>query len=152
MINVVHYHKDTGAIGAWGSADSTESHLPDHLIARLEDTTQIDPRTHRIDVATGGLVEKSASDIAQENAPRLFEIESIVRGALAASDEYMMPDRTVSNLDAWIIYRQALRDLSDRPDAAAMIDAWPVRPDGIDAIAGLRTRLTVARAAQNAEA
>lgn len=149
---IVHYHKQTGRIGAWGSGDSEASHLPDHEMVRLDDTPLIDARTHRIEIATGALIEISQAEIAIEGAPRLIEIEALVRGALAASDEFMMPDRVVPDREAWVTYRQALRDLSDQPDAAAMVDAWPVRPDGIDAIAGLRTRLSAARAAQNSEA
>jgi hypothetical protein len=143
---IVHYHNTTGHISAWGTADSQVSHLPDHEIARFDEGT-VDARTHRVDIATGRLVEKTAAEIAQDNAPSLFEVESIVRGALAASDEFIMPDRTVPDRDAWIAYRQALRGLSNQPDVGAMIDVWPSRPDGIDPIPGLRTRLAAARAA-----
>ncbi|WP_168195571.1 hypothetical protein [Bradyrhizobium sp. NAS80.1] len=93
------------------------------------------------------MVEKTAAELALENATRLNEIELLVRGALAHSEEFAMAYRNAPDRDAWIAYRQALLDLSKLSDADAMVDAWPLRPDGIDAIEGVRARSVAARAA-----
>jgi hypothetical protein len=37
--------------------------------------------------------------------------------------------------------RQALRDISKAGGAVAMVKAWPLRPDGTDAISHLRARI-----------
>ena len=56
---------------------------------------------------------------------------------------YMVPDRPMPAdvRAAWVAYRAALRALPKLPDAAAMVKAWPARPDKIDPIQNLRQRL-----------
>lgn len=122
---IIHFHKATGRIGAWGNADSEESHLPDHDIVRLDTNVAVDPKRHRI--AAGELVE--VDDLAAWNAPTEGDLAARIEMELAATDQFMMPDRNVPNRYAWVAYRQALRDLSKLKGAAAQLAAWPTRPD-----------------------
>ena len=136
---VVHFHKRTGRISAWGNGDSEASHFPDHDIVRFDDeAVVIDPRRHKIDVASLAVVEQTRAEMI--DAMRL-DVTNAIAAELAATDGYMVPDRplTEQQRDAWTAYRQALRDL--RGDAEAMVSAWPFRPDGTDAAANLYARL-----------
>jgi hypothetical protein len=139
----VHYHKVTGEIVKWGTGDSDVAHSPDHAIARLDASTTppVNPKRHRIDVASGKLVNLSAAEAALANLPTLLEVNAAIGRELHLTDQYMVPDRPVLNRQAWIEYRQALRDLSKLAGTPAMIAGWPLRHDGQDAIAHLRARL-----------
>lgn len=56
---------------------------------------------------------------------------------LAATDHWAMPDRT-GNAE-WLAYRQALRDITENGRTVkAMVKAFPIRPDGTDAISEYR--------------
>lgn len=120
MTIFVHYHKTTGRISAWGDGDT--AFLPDHAVLKL-DSVVIDPRRQRI--ADGKLVD--VDDLAAWNMP--IEESTLayrIEAELAATDQFMMPDRDVPNRGAWVKYRQALRDLSKQGGVAA---AWPTRPE-----------------------
>jgi len=47
---------------------------------------------------------------------------------LAASDWSVLPDVPVADQQAWIDYRQALRDVPEQADFPTEID-WPVKPE-----------------------
>lgn len=61
----------------------------------------------------------------EEIAERLYQVEASWRQdrnwALMESDWIFAPDAKVEDMDAWLEYRQALRDLPDQPD-------WPKDP------------------------
>ena len=122
----VHYHRNTGRIGAWGNAESETSHLPDHLVVQLDTDTVIDPRRQRI--AEGALADISSDDLEAWNCPSPDEMAARIEMELQNTDQFMMPDRDVLR-EPWVAYRRALRDLSKLPDAAAQLAAWPARPD-----------------------
>lgn len=146
-MQVIHFHKVTGQISAWGTGDSDDSHLTDHRIVRL-DVPHIDPRLHRINVETDQLSEISAGEIALADRPTVDEVQAAIVAQLQATDAFMMPDRPLSDpaRAAWAVYRQALRDLSNRAavTVADMLAAFPQRPDGADPVASLRLRLAAA--------
>jgi hypothetical protein len=139
---IIHYHTQTGEISAWGSGDSDSSHFDNHDVVRLEDAP-VDPNLHKIDLTSLKLVDKSPDEKRQALLPTLPEINGAIAGDLAATDSWMMPDRGAAAADvaAWKTYRQALRDLSKQPDTIAMVEAWPLRPDGADAAASFRLRI-----------
>lgn len=139
----VHYHKTTGAIASWGSAPTEESHFADHAIAILPVDTLVDPAQQRIDPATETLISKTDEEIRRERQPKDFEVENAIAAELAATDQYAMPDRPMTDerREAWRAYRQILRDLSKGLSHADQVRYWPLRPDGLDAIASLRARL-----------
>lgn len=131
MMTIIHYHRVTGRIGAWGSGDSESSHLPDHDILRLDTELVIDPKRHKI--ADGEIVEVTAEELdAGWNWPTDSELVAWIQIELNLTDQFMMPDREVADRLEWVRYRQALRNLSDLPTVKAKLEAWPSRPDGKD--------------------
>lgn len=128
---VVHYHKETGTIRAFGNDDgSTESFAgPEYGLTVFDEWHDLDPTKHKINVATGNIVKRSKTERA---ASRLPIIKAAIANELAATDQYAVADRPLSDAEreAWRTYRQALRDLTGSADA--MIKAWPRRPDGVN--------------------
>ena len=47
-------------------------------------------------------------------------------GMLAASDWTQLPDVPIATKEAWAVYRQALRDITEQPDPFNIV--WPVAP------------------------
>lgn len=147
---VIHYHKDTGKISAWGSGDSETSHFADHLILRLEDHGAIDPTLHKVDPEQGCICEMTQSEKAAELRPL---VDHAIRTALAASDQFIpnmwpedRPPLSSEEIAAWKTYRKALRDLSKQhQNPADMLRAWPQHPHGHDTVGHLRTKLSKAR-------
>lgn len=89
--------------------------------------------TSIVDVATKEIKQRICA------GPSDVEVAALIASELSGTDQYMMPDRTVSNLADWIAYRQQLRDLSKiYGTASERLAAFPVRPDGDDAAAILR--------------
>ncbi|MDQ2083090.1 phage tail assembly chaperone [Xanthobacteraceae bacterium Astr-EGSB] len=74
--------------------------------------------------------------------PTVIEVKIARNQDLAATDVMMVTDRPMSDdlRTAWRTYRQTLRDLGAIDTASEMISAWPLRPDGRDAIIALRAR------------
>jgi hypothetical protein len=140
FVFVIHYHRVTGEIRNWGSDDgATESfNGPDYAIAHFDAWQDVDPTRHKIDVVTQTLAEQSP---AERDAHMVPQVKAAIAGELAATDQFMMPDRPLSDnaRAAWRAYRQALRDLDGT--AAHMLQTWPARPDGADPVAFLKSRL-----------
>jgi hypothetical protein len=128
---VIHYHKQTGRIGAWGNADSERSHLADHEIVRIDAEVLINPQRQRIEA--GEIVDIDEAELATWNCPTVDEIAACIEAELRNTDQFMMPDRNVDR-EPWIVYRQTLRDLSKLAGPIEMINAWPTAPDGRDPI------------------
>lgn len=158
-MNYVHVHYDpsrNGAIVSWLSGAvlhdysiSNESHLRGCLVTPVEiaDGCRVDinPKTQRIDVDTLELVSKADDEIAHAMLPDLFEVKSAILRELEFTDKYAsppsdMPLKGAFTID-WLPYRQSLRDLSKLSSPVEMVKAWPMRPDGTDAIAPLRARI-----------
>lgn len=104
-----------------------------------------DPLLHKIDPVTLDLVDKTETERELALRPPLVTLDDIkaaIGAALRASDAYMMPDRPLSDdvREAWVEYRQMLRDLSKLGTASEMINAWKIDPSGNDQIAALRAR------------
>lgn len=90
-----------------------------------------DSKQYKIDITTLELIEKSPKEQADANIPTAFEIRNRIASELQRTDQYMMPDRPMNSdtRNAWVIYRQALRDLSKLATPIEMVNAWPLRPD-----------------------
>jgi len=139
----IYYHKQTGAIRIWGDESATaESMLgPDYAVSRFAEPQTVDPLLDMIDVETGDIISRTRAERAEVMRP---VVTNAIADELEATDKYMTvpPDRPASvatNSDAWREYRQALRDL--RGPVEEILEAWPHRPDGIDAVQHLRDRL-----------
>ncbi len=144
-MQVIHAHKETGEISAWGTGDSESSHFADHAILRLSDRSEgIDKMLHKVDWEYGCVADKT---LAERIAALRPHVDRVIRSELEASDALMSwpLDRPAPpHLDVVKTYRQALRDLSkNQPDAAAIIRAWPLHPAGADPAASLRERLAL---------
>ncbi|MGY3482213.1 hypothetical protein ACVW1C_000096 [Bradyrhizobium sp. USDA 4011] len=139
-MTIIHFCSATGYIRSWGNAEPIDgkSHFPDHGILLTAGDRDIDPLEHMVDVALVGPFQKPEDVIVARPAveKRALLIERIalavvlaVSAELASTDQYMVPDRPVPNRDAWAAFRQALRGLSNLPDAPTMARNWPARPD-----------------------
>jgi hypothetical protein len=146
----IHYRTDTGKIVSWDTASSASnhdnaSHLPGCKIVGLDDYVPIDPKAQKIDVTTRRLVELTAEEKALAAMPTAFDVKAAILTELTATDSFANVPSDRPRVGAlaldWLPYRQTLRDLSKLPTPVAMVKAWPVRPDGADAIAELRARL-----------
>jgi hypothetical protein len=130
MTTYIHYRESDGEIMGWEHGVAEPSSQPDLATAALEDVVTPDPRRQRFDAATLGLIDKDADDIAASLAPTADDLRSRIAGELAATDQFMMPDRPMADEKraAWVAYRQALRDLSKLSTPAEQLAAWPESP------------------------
>lgn len=141
----IHYRTTDGEIVGYETGTINPKCIDDCAI--LSDDQAADLPNHlnqKIDLVSLKLVEKSDVEKQQALAPRINQVSALVSSELRATDCFMASDFPVSGDQAtqWKTYRQALRDLSKgKPSIADMIKAFPVRPDGADAAAGLRPRI-----------
>lgn len=146
------YRTETGAIFAIETSPSTA--LPSDIGSISVPDQGVIPtsRTHRIDVTATphSLVELTEAERLDANRPNNVEVTIGVARELAVTDQFMAPDRPMSEDQraAWTAYRQALRDLSKSDPVRGrvrttveMIQDWPIRPDGADAIQSFRSRI-----------
>lgn len=103
----------------------------------------LDPRLYRIDPKTFMLVEKTTEERRLSLLPSLREVQEQIFYELRGTDGEVVADRPMPDerRNAWQSYRQTLRDLSKLATPVDMVRAWPVRPDGADAIMELRGRV-----------
>lgn len=145
MIVYIHYDPRDGEIVGWQTGGGEPVPISeDYRLLYAENLP--DPKRQKIDVATLVMVDKTADEIVAALAPTEHEIRSAVFRTLQATDFLMLPDQdylTPQKLAAWIAYRKTLRDLSkhDPPlTPAGVLKAWPLDPNGVDAVAHLRDR------------
>ena len=69
----------------------------------------------------GVILEQYLQDVSWE------EVRAMRDQALAASDWRALKDVVLPN--AWKEYRQALRDITEHPDANTAADHWPEAPE-----------------------
>ena len=137
----IHYNTITGNIIAWGDGPGCEPYQPGHAVM---DTPKrlIDSTRHKVDPVTRLVVDKTQGDLM---AALSIEVARAIERELGFTDHFVDPpsDRPRKGAFAldWRPYREALRRLSDLPTPVDMVKAWPVRPDGADAIAELRGRI-----------
>ena len=93
--------------------------------------------THK--VVNGVLTERTDEEKKVALIPTPFEVKAAIYSELCSTDEMIVSDRP--SLVDWKPYRQTLRDLSKLAGPVEMVTAWPVRPDGVDAISELRKRI-----------
>lgn len=80
------------------------------------------PPGFRFHIESGQLVDARTDEQAWQ------EVRSQRQALLAACDWVVLPDSSVSQAqrEAWVAYRQVLRDITDQPDPRAIV--WPVAP------------------------
>lgn len=130
MINV-HYRTTDGEIFGF---DNSLSPIKQNGCEIASFEISPNPKTQKIDLATLQLIEKTAAEQELVNQPTLVDVQSTIFKQLSDTDSFMLPDRPLSIeiRAAWVTYRQALRDLSKLDGPAAMVQAWPTRPDNVD--------------------
>lgn len=142
--HVIQYRLSDGEIvGRLRAPVSTE--LPPVIpgCAAVEGPDDAHENTHIVDLATGNVVEKTATQKAAAAAPKLVEVQHLIVRELATTDMTQLPDFPITPAQraAWTTYRQALRDLSKLPGGLPdMLQNWPARPDGIDSSTHLKSR------------
>jgi hypothetical protein len=141
MMMHVHYCTTTGNIVAWGDGDGGDPFLPGHAVIDIA-KREIDAKRHKVDPVTCVVVDKAGDDLA---ASLRVEIVRAIERELSFTDHFIDPPSDRPRIGPfgidWRPYREALRRLSDLPSPADMVKAWPPRPNGVDAIAALRSRL-----------
>ena len=60
--------------------------------------------------------------------PVEMEVRARRQGLLYASDWAVLPDSPAGDRDAWVAYRQALRDITSQPGFPIHVE-WPVAPN-----------------------
>lgn len=142
----IHYRPDDGEIVGWETGTVQPVGPDGTRTIAVQIVGLPDPAKEKIDPSTLVIVEKTSLEKAQALQPTERELKQAVFAALSATDHMMLPDRDdilPQDRAKWAAYRKSLRDLSKgdpRPNAAAMIVAWPLDPDGKDAIENLRNR------------
>lgn len=150
MIINVHFDPATGEIAGWDNSSVAKA-MPGLDIVTLE-TDGAKPRytTHKINLASKQLVTKTADEQQTAILPALSEVNAAISRDLAYTDQFVAApsDRPIKNglQFNWLPYRATLRGLSGLSTTTAMVKAWPLRPDGTDAISHLRARLPAAAA------
>lgn len=142
MMLYIYYRTIDGEI--MGCATGFEPEVVPAGMALAEVDATPDPERHKYDAAKFKLVDKSAEERRLARRPTLRDVQVAVYTELCRTDGFMVADRPIDDAEyhAWKTYRQMLRDLSKRgDDAADMIDAWSLPPDGVDPILALRERL-----------
>ena len=94
-------------------------------------------------VENGAVVEMTDDEQYTAQLPTELEVKVAIAGELNATDSMFAPGRlTKEQSHDWMEYRQQLRDLSKQGlSHIGQINAWPTRPDGIDAALSLKTRI-----------
>lgn len=121
MIQYTIYNKTTGYITCSGvCADDAI----DGLMVSIEDSVlriPSDPATQMVDIATNTLTTRirPVNEIAEE-------VRFIRNQLLQETDWTQLPD--VSVKQEYIVYRQALRDISGQPGFPKNV-VWPTKPE-----------------------
>jgi hypothetical protein len=141
-------YNEAGEIVGWQNVEPLPRDVPQGCNVSLVEVAEgrafsPDPVLHRFDHLTGEIVDKSPVERAQSLLPKAFEVRVAISQEMAATDGFVAADRPLSQdlRAAWVIYRQALRDLSKLDGPVAMVKAWPERPSGPDPISSLRARI-----------
>lgn len=144
MMMHIHYNEITGNIVAWGDGEGGDPYMPGHAVIEIE-KRDVDHKRHKVDPETREVVDKTQDDLL---VMLHIEIVRAIERELVFTDQFVGPpsDRPRKGAFAfdWAPYREKLRDLSKLKSAVAMIEAWPLRPDGIDAAESLRERIKAA--------
>lgn len=138
MINI-HARLSDGEIIAHGNAEVAPS--DGCVVFKFPDGLKAVPNRdlHKIDIEYGAFIDKTPDEIALSKLPTLSEIQMAIRSELAATDEFTaVADRPATLRAEWLVYRQALRDLSKLPTPAAQVAAWPAHPLGHDIIQAMK--------------
>lgn len=144
----IHYIPATGEITCWDNGYREDGNMKSHMkgsivLTKFFDEAPPDLKSKKIDTATSEIVDKTPAELASENLPTAQQVINAVYVELSATDKYVLPDFPITSQqqNAWKSYRKALRDISKgnpAPTLATMIAAWPLDPNGNDAIPQLR--------------
>lgn len=129
MRHFIDYDRATGKITKAGDLpDMIADAVFEREITYVEVPDAVDPTQSKFDIETGTVVDQTAAD----RLPLIEVVNDTIGRLLAATDFTQIPDSPFTDAQRadWRTYRQALRDLSNEPSIAAMVAAWPSRPDG----------------------
>jgi len=128
----VYFDPATGQIIGHDDCERPQSVPGEHVELWTERIP--DHAEDHIDLVTRTLRPKTANERYSAQLPRVSEVRSRRTDELYATD-WRRGD------PAWDDYRQRLRDVTKASDIAGMVESWPTRPDGSDAVPDLRTRV-----------
>lgn len=106
-----------------------------------EPDDEFDYETRADEIATDKVMRRAGNGrfypVAKKDLIQPRHILAARDRELAATDHWALPDRA-GNAE-WLAYRQALRDITKNGRTVkAMVKAFPLRPDGTDAISEYR--------------
>lgn len=139
----VHYQTTDGEIIGYENCDPP-SKQPGCSILSVETdenpTGCFNNALYKVDIQNLAIIAKTDAEKGKKKIPSDMDIRGLIAMELAKTDTFMILDRPMNDSvrEAWKDYRQTLRDLSKIVDINERIAAWPIRPDGIDAIPTFR--------------
>ena len=89
----IHYSTTTGEIKSWGTAEYThgaKSYIDDCMIIVLPER-DIHPDTHKIDLKSSAVIEKTADEKHQAALPTGAQVANAIAAELSATDGFMVP-------------------------------------------------------------
>lgn len=129
----VYYETATGRIIGHDMNSSVASMIEGHDHLEIGNAPAPHYKRHVVDIETLTIRQLTPKEQLDLQRPTELEIRS------ARYHELKETDWRETRQD-WAAYRQTLRDITKAGETGAMIAAWPLRPDGSDAISGLRFR------------
>lgn len=150
----VYYHPVTGEIDSYDNGSGlnpNKAHLAVTKISAPEgNMALINPLVHKIDVVSEDLVDKTPMERLYTPCVGAPEVVFAVQKELERTDSLASPpaDRVVDpeEVEAYRVYRQALRDISKPVEGVVrspdqQVRDWPTEPKGFDAVSHLRERM-----------
>lgn len=116
-----------------GRDNNDEPSMPfDNVI--LPPEVIVNNRTMMVDLTTRALRAMTDQERRQFNAPSGFQLRSL-------RDQELQNTDWRESQPTWAKYRRELRDITTVGDAEAMLNSWPARPDGSDALARVKAEM-----------
>ena len=128
-MKIYHYDSSTGAFTGTSETDPNPRRAGSFLIPAF--ATEVEPpQVSSEQVACWNGAQWEIKDVPKQEAPKItWDQIRMKRNALIShSDWVMFEDAKVSNKEAWLTYRQALRDLPQDFRTPEEV-VWPSKPE-----------------------
>ena len=142
MINFrVFYDPITGKVNGYESSNTPSTRAGQDYIDLQQAFDGLNHLKHKVE--NGAVVEMTDDEKYAAQLPSEQEVKVAISRELSLTDSMFAPGRLSNNdTDVWMDYRQQLRDLSKKGlSHVEQINAWPTRPDGLDAAGFLKARI-----------
>lgn len=132
------YYRESGQIWGYDSGAAGDPPMyPDAVFLMVPRDEAPDRRTHVVDIKTQTTRPMTAQERQRFNCPTAWDLTNFREVELQNTDwREGKPGQ-----EAWTAYRQALRDITKAGGPLEMLQAWPARPDGTDAVAHFKSEM-----------